>query len=85
MVLLGCQLSSKETVLNPVGESRHKRVDCIPFFGPSQVVGKYLHNMAKVNGSSVSDSRMSQYFQVVLRLSSHDFAADRDEETSEAS
>ena len=41
--------------------------------------------MAKVNGNSVSDSRMSQYFQVLLRLSSHDFAADRDEETSETS
>ena len=41
--------------------------------------------MAKVNGNSVSDSRMSQDFQVLLRLSSHDFAADRDEETSETS
>ena len=35
--------------------------------------------------NSVTDSRMSQYFQVLLRLSSHHFAADRGAETSETS
>ena len=35
--------------------------------------------------NSVTASRMSEYFQVLLRLSSHHFAADRGAETSETS
>ena len=53
----------------------------------SKVVPKPLTSFpqSEISASSVSDRRMSQLFQIVLRLSSHHFAVDRSAETSETS